>query len=82
MNENFNYDLIRQDYEINDNDDDRLYDIKTALAELRPMERKIFLAYTEMGTFAAVARLFNVSSPTAKQYCISIKNKILNLMEK
>lgn len=73
-----NYDLIKQDYEINDEDDDVLYNIKKALAELRPMERKIFLVYTELGSFAGVARQFNVSAPTAKTYINNIKDKILN----
>lgn len=80
MNRNIDYDLIKKDYEINDEDDDRLYRIKTALAELRPMERKIFLVYTELGSFAAVARQFNVSAPTAKTYINNIKDKILSLL--
>lgn len=78
----FNYDKIKEDYLINDEDDDRIYDIKMALTMLTPVERKIFLTYTELGSYSATAREFSVSSPTIKSYILDIKNKIFQIIQK
>lgn len=74
----FDYNLIKDDYQINDDDDDMLYAIKEALTRLTTVEKKIFLTYCELGTYSATARQFNVTSPTIKSYINQIKNKILN----
>lgn len=77
----FNYDLIKADYEADElNDEELVFQIKTALKNLTPVERKIFLTYTEVGSYAATAREFNVSAPTAKTYVQAVKDKILKLM--
>lgn len=73
----FDYNLIKDDYQINDDDDDMLYAIKEALTRLTSVEKKIFLTYCELGTYSATARQFNVTSPTIKSYINQIKNKIL-----
>lgn len=73
----FDYNLIKDDYQINENDDDTLYAIKEALTRLTTVEKKIFLTYCELGTYSATARQFNVTSPTIKSYINQIKNKIL-----
>lgn len=74
---NMNREDIEEYITITEEDDDVMVDIKTRLRELKPMERKIFLTYTELGTFAATAREFNVSPPTIKTYINNIKEKIL-----
>lgn len=69
-------DIYYPDYEVNDEDDDRMWWIKDAIASLRPVERKIFLTFTECGTFAETGRIFNVSTPTARSYVNEIREKI------
>lgn len=59
------------------NDDDTLYQIKCNIQQLREPERLIFVQYLETGTYAEIARLYNVSKPTAKTYIEKIKNKLL-----
>lgn len=76
----FNYDLIKADYEVNDNDDDEMAILKTAIDKLKPVEKKIFLTYVELGSYAATARQFNVTAPTAKTYINNIKEKILTIL--
>ena len=76
----FDYAKVKDEYKADDfKDDERVYRIKTALERLTPVERKIFIAYIELGTFAGVAKLYNVTPPTAKTYIISIIKKIKNL---
>lgn len=57
-------------------DDDLLYAIKEAIQSLRPMERKIFLTYTELGTYTQAAKTFHVSVPTIRKYINEIRQKI------
>lgn len=61
---------------VTDEDDDRIVRIKEKLKDFRKVERDIFLTYVEEGTYAAVARRYNVSAPTAKTYITMIKNKL------
>lgn len=69
------------DYEPNRMEDDEMvFKIKQAIQELRPVERKIFLTYTEGGTYTAVAKTYNVSVPTAKAYVCKIIEKILTII--
>ena len=56
------------DYLPTDNDDDTMVALKESISALRPVERKIFLKYTEEGTYTAVAREYNVSVPTVHKY--------------
>lgn len=76
----FDYNLIKTDYEINGDEDDEMYRLKEAIAKLTPVERKIFLTYAELGSYAQTARQFNVSAPTAKTYINNVKDKILTLL--
>lgn len=70
------YKLIEADYRCCDNDDDTLRTLKEAMGYLNAAQRKIWLTYVELGSYAAVAREYNVSLPTAKSYIMEVK-KIL-----
>lgn len=70
------FELIKKDYGITENDDDFIYSIKSSIDRLTTPEQRIFLAYTELGTYAATARVFNVSPPTIKLYIGRIIEKI------
>lgn len=61
---------------VNKDDDDRLVNIKERLMNLKKVERDIFLVYVNEGSYAAVAKKYNVSAPTAKTYINIIKNKL------
>ena len=63
-------------------DDDRIYEVKTAIKQLNSIQRKIFLTYITLGTYTATAKEFRVSIPTARNYVLKIKNKILEIIEK
>ena len=57
-------------------DDDTLRVIKETIENMRPMEQRLWIDYVESGTFAALARKYNVSAPTAKTYIMRIiKNR-------
>lgn len=58
------------------NDDDEMLSYKEAIGKLNTIQRKIFLTYVELGSYAATGREFGVSTPTAKKYINEIKNKI------
>ena len=64
--------------EIQYTDDDTLMVIKEAIEKMRPMEQRLWIDYVECGTFAALARKYNVSAPTAKTYIMRLKEKILD----
>ena len=66
--------------EIQITDDDTLIVIKEAIEKMRPMEQRLWIDYVEFGTFAALARKYNVSAPTAKTYIMRLKDKILNAL--
>lgn len=58
------------------NDDDLIVGIKERLLNLKKVERDIFLVYVNEGSYAAVAKKYNVSAPTAKSYISIIKKKL------
>lgn len=65
------------DYEPNrDIDDDEMLHIKEAVDKLPYLDKKVFLQYTELGTYTALAKLYGVSAPTAKMYINRIREKI------
>ncbi len=65
------------DYEPNtDKDDDKMLHIKEAVDSLNSLQKKIFLTYCELGSYAALARYYKVSKPTAKKYIQQIRDKI------
>lgn len=72
---------INEYTEIQISDDDTLIVIKEAIEKMRPMEQRLWIDFVECGTFAALARKYNVSAPTAKTYIIRLKDKILNALE-
>lgn len=61
-------------------DDDTLMVIKEAIKKMRPMEQRLWIDYIECGTFAALARKYNVSAPTAKTYIMRLKEQILDAL--
>lgn len=66
--------------EIQWTDDDTLLIIRGAIEKMRPMEQQLFIDYVESGTFAALARKYNVSAPTAKTYIMRLKDNILEAL--
>ena len=72
--------LLEEEYLIhNEEEDDELFLYKEALTKaLNPLERKIFITYLEMETYAATAKAFNVSIPTVSKYCNNLKHKIMD----
>lgn len=59
-----------------DKDDDHLLHIKEAVDKLDSLSKLIFLTYCELGSYAALARYYKVSKPTAKKYIQKIREKI------
>lgn len=54
---------------------------KRAISKLTPPQKHIFLSYVEMGSYAAVARKYKVSTPTARAYIMDIKALIKNYIK-
>ena len=71
---------INEYTEIQISDDDTLMVIKATIEKMRPMEQRLWIDYVECGTFAALARKYNVSAPTAKTYIMRLKEKILDAL--
>ena len=71
---------INEFIEVQYTDDDTLIVIKEAIEKMRPMEQRLWIDYVECGTFAALARKYNVSAPTAKTYIMRLKEKILDAL--
>ena len=66
-----------EDYKPNpDLDDDHMLHIKEAVDKLDSLSKLIFLTYCELGSYAALARHYKVSKPTAKKYVNNIKQRI------
>lgn len=74
-------DIYPEDYEIGPEDDDLMATIKEAIAELKPMERKIWLTYVE-SNYSQCAREFHVAVPTSKRYVSAIRQKIIDKINK
>ena len=72
---------INEYTEIQISDDDTLMVIKATIEKMRPMEQRLWIDYVECGTFAALARKYNVSAPTAKTYIMRLKEKILDALK-
>lgn len=75
--EMMNLEELEEDYRVTDEDDDEMMLIKNAVFALPTVQRKIWLTYTDIGTFAGTARAFGVSVPTMKKYLKIIKDNIL-----
>lgn len=72
--------LIEEEYLThNEFEDDEMYWTKEALKEaLTPYQRKIYITYLENGTYAATAKAFKVSIPTAKKYVDKLTGQIMD----
>lgn len=71
------YDKWRDEYLPNDmEDDDKMSHIKEVVDSLNSIQKKIFLTYVELGSYAATAREFGVCTQTAKRYIKRIKEII------
>lgn len=57
-------------------DDDEMMLIKKAIESLTPVQRKIWLAYVDNGTYSSTAKQFKVSTPTVRNYIQDIRKKI------
>lgn len=77
----FDYETIKMDYVVNDGDDDEMVNIKESIDKLTAPEKRILLTYVHFGTYAAVARQYNVSPPTAKTYIEAVKNKLKKIID-
>lgn len=86
MKSDFNYDMIKSDYELSGFDtfqsDELVYRLKEAVAHLNEIEKRILITYVELGSYSATARVYNVSSPTVKAYVSPIIEKIKKEIEK
>lgn len=71
--ENFEYNTTPTE-----DDDDTMIAIKTAISKMKRMEQRLWFDYIDVGTYAALARKYNVSAPTAKTYIMSLKKKIMD----
>lgn len=58
------------------NDTDEIYQLKTAVQRLNTLQKKIFLTYSELGTYTETAKKYGVSTPTIKKYINEIRAKI------
>lgn len=62
------------EYEPNEMEDEEpIFGLKKAISALNSVQRKIFLTYVDLGSFAATAREFGVCTATAKKYIKEIK---------
>lgn len=57
-------------------DTDEIYQLKTAVQKLNTVQKKIFLTYSELGTYTETAKKYGVSTPTIKKYINEIRSKI------
>lgn len=71
--EDYEGDYLRPDPE----DDDTLRGIRERIAALPLPERRIFIMYTEYGTYSEVAKILKCSVPTVSKKIREIRKKIL-----
>lgn len=63
---------------IQDSDDDRMIAIKEEIRSWSASAKIIWFTYIELGSYAATAREFSVSAPTAKTYVVALRDRIKN----
>ena len=61
----------------NPNDDDRMRALRERIRNLPLPERKIFIMYTELGTYSEVAKILKCSVPTVSKKIREIREKII-----
>lgn len=69
------FDRLKSDYVYSMEDDDRIRSIKEKVFSLSEPEIRILLLYTELGSYAGVAKQLNCSAPTVKKYIEIIREK-------
>ena len=75
------YDRYEGEYiNIQSGDDDRFASYREALMALPLAERKIFIMYTEIGTYSGVAKILKCSVPTVSKKVNQIRVKLLNII--
>lgn len=62
----------------NPNDDDTMRALRERIRNLPLPERKIFIMYTELGTYSEVAKILKCSVPTVSKKIREIREKIKN----
>ena len=70
------YEKWKDEYLPTMDDDDKMAHIKEVVDSLTSIQKKIFLTYCEIGTYAGTAREFKVCVPTVKRYINRIKEII------
>lgn len=71
------YKKIEDEYRPTSGDDDYFLTLKTAIfEELTEAERRLFIYYCEIGSYAGLARYFHNSTPTARKRISDIKLKL------
>ena len=75
--------LIEEEYMLhNEEEDDELYWMKEGLKNcLNSIERKIYITYLENETYAATAKVFNVSTPTVSKYLGNLKARLIDYVD-
>lgn len=74
--EKVDYKKIEQYYLPTEEDDDFMLELKNKVYSLTEPEKRVFLLYTELGSYSAVGRELNCSAPTVKKYIDLIRDKI------
>ena len=73
----WDWDKIFPEYLPSDADDDLVREFKEAIfTDLTEVERRLFVAYCECGTYAGVARLFHSTAPTVRKRLHEIIEKL------
>ncbi len=68
---------IEDEYRPTSGDDDYFLTLKTAIfEELTEVERRLFITYCEIGSYAGLARFYHNSTPTARKRIKEIKAKL------
>lgn len=79
MKKIINKETVNEYLTITDNDDDNMVEIKTRIKSWTPSAQLIWITYCELGSYAATAREFNVSAPTAKTYVNKLKQRLVDI---
>lgn len=68
MIDRYNLDGLIIDYSPNEEDDDRIREIKERIMRLPLPKKKIMLIWIESGSFSKTAKVLGVSVPTVSKY--------------
>lgn len=76
-----NFQMLEKEYGYNEEDDDRLHNVKEAVASLSEPDRRIIHLYAEEGSMRKVASYIRVSPATAFHYIWKIREKIFEMLD-